>query len=632
MKVSALVAALLLGSSWLFAQEDGRDRNQADRPTPSLFPEGYADHDALAAALKAAARAKPDAVKVRSLTRTLEGRDLWMATVGLDPNEGKPGARPAILVVANLEADHVVGSQVALRLVEELAGRKELLGGVTFHVVPRLNADGAERMLTARPRADFRLNLRPVDRDRDGKANEDGPDDLDGDGLLLRMRAKDDKATLVPDDKEPRLLRKADPAKGERAVYSEYAEGTDSDGDGSINEDPPGGVNLNRNWPHRWTEFDPEAGFSPASEPAVLALIRFAFDHPEIAAVWSFGLNDNLKAEPRAGGTIDAADLPYLVELSKAYNKAVAPARKAEAPKEKDPEGEKAEDEPKEPEKKAETPAEGQGPQRAATPEDRSKSAAPQAKGQGGRGGGRPGGGQAGGTPPPAAPTPASDLAPTTDGALSEWAYHQFGAVGLASRPWSTPEIPDPPAGQPAPPADGDARWLAWNDAVMGGRAFIPFRTVEHPTLGPVEVGGWRPGVRLNPPIEQVDSLVGPHLAFLEHLAGQLARLEIVEAKVEARGGRIYAIEATVINTGKLPTALAQGVRTRKAPPVLVRLGAGESRLLAGRALERVESLAASGGRRTFRWLILAPEGLESVRIEAGCPRAGTASHTLELP
>ena len=186
---------------------------------------------------------------------------------------------------------------MALGLIERLAAEGREADGPTIYVVPRLNPDGAERVVKG-PASPFRTNLRAMDRDRDGRSNEDGPEDLDGDGVTTSMRVADDEATLVVDEKDARLSRRADPAKGERAAFSERSEGIDNDGDGRINEDPPGGVNLNRNWPYRWTEFDLEAGYSPASEPEVRALIEFVFDHPEIALVWSFGLNDNLRTAP----------------------------------------------------------------------------------------------------------------------------------------------------------------------------------------------------------------------------------------------------------------------------------------------------------------------------------------------
>lgn len=572
---SKVVAALLVAFAAGFAP------GPADAQDPPLFPAGYPGYEALTAALRKVAAAHPDRVRLTSIGRTLQGREVWLVTLGRSAQAQSqsrpagPAARPAVLVVANLEADHVVGSAVALGLVERLAAATgkdaAWLDRCDVYVVPRLNPDGAERALAA-PLTEFRLNFRPVDRDRDGRTNEDGPDDLDGDGVTVRMRVKDPaRATLVPHESDPRLLRPANAARGEAAVYAEEPEGVDNDGDGLRNEDPPGGVNLNRNWPHRWAEFDPEAGFSPASEPAVHHLIQFAYDHPEIAAVWAFGLGDNLREEPKKPASdLDDADLPLAAELSKVFQKVAAPPAVAA--------------------------------------------------------GGSPAGR---GTPAPGA---------AGDGALAAWAYHQFGALGLASRLWTTPEIPPPPApkpaapGEPAAPApparpaipeDGELRWLFWNDHVVGGRAFVPWHPFEHPALGRVEVGGWRPGVRINPPAPQVGPITETHLAFLNELTGRLARLTVPAVKVQAKGGRLFEVTAVVRNEGYFPTALAQGVRTRKALPVLVRLDAPGATVLAGRAREQLDTLAGAGGQREFRWLLLAPETLKEARLEASCPRAG---------
>jgi hypothetical protein len=587
-------------------------------PVPSLFPEGYLDHSALSAALRRVAAEFPGRVKLEPLARTLQGREVWLVTLGKSAEANPaPPRRPAILIVANLEADHLVGGQVALAFIEQVTrdpAWQRRLEHCTLHVVPRLNPDGAERVL-GRPRDEFRTNLEPLDRDRDGRSGEDGPDDLNGDGLVLKMRVKDGKATLVPDPADSRLLRKAEAARGERPVYSEYAEGIDNDRDGKINEDPPGGVNLNRNWPHRWTEFDPEAGYSPASEPETHALIRFAFDHPEIAAVWSFGLNDNLASPPKKPeSTLDDADLPVFAELSRLFAKATVDPAKAGKPEGKEKE------EPKDG-KRGEAPA---GPKPRAAEE---KATAP--------------------VPGPAANSHASAPAipgATTDGSLSEWAYHQFGVVGLASRLWPGPELPEPKpangggaAAKPAIPADIEPRWLYWNDHVMGGRAFVPFAPFDHVSLGKLELGGWKPGVRLNPPIEQVESLARGHLTFLGELAQRLPRLSIRDVKVEAKGGRIFQVSATVANDGELPTALAQGVRTRKADPVRVRLDPGPARLLAGPAREQIDALGGSGGHKEFRWLILAPvPGPEaatppSITLHASSPKAGEAVSKIVL-
>ena len=601
MRVSPIVAALLLGVSVSMAQE-GKPPTRPEGPegaSPSLFPGGYLDHDGLTAALRRAEAAHPGEVRVSSLAKSSQGRDVWLVT--LRPRrDPKSTPRPSILIVANLEADHAIGAQVALGLIERLVAEGGEADRPTIYVVPRLNPDGAERVVKG-PASPFRTNLRAMDRDRDGRSNEDGPEDLDGDGVTTTMRVADGEATRVVDEKDARLTRRADPAKGERAAFRETSEGIDNDGDGRLDEDPPGGVNLNRNWPYRWSEFDPEAGFSPASEPEVRALIEFVFDHPEIALVWSFGLDDNLKNTPKKPETrLDDADLPLFVELSRLFNQADAPSKPKEEAK---PAG--GED----------PPGDRQPEGEAANPQGRGRSAG-RAFGKGAR-----------------RPIPGGPSAPgaSTDGALSEWAYHQFGVVGLSSRLWASPELPEPAKGKSSPSGDGDARWLYWNDQVMGGRAFVSFKPFDHPTLGKVQVGGWRPGVRLNPPSEQIGPIAAAHFAFLKAVIPKLARLAILEVRVEAKGGGLFSIAAVVENSGYLPTALAQGVRTRKAPPVLVRLDLGGARLLAGRSREQIDALAGSGGRKEFRWLVLAPEGVELISLDVSSPKAGRVARTIEL-
>ena len=127
-------------------------------------------------------------MRLDSLVKTMQGREVWLVTLGKAAESSPSASRsPAILIVANLEADHVVGSQVALALIEQVArdpAWQRRLEQCTLHVVPRLNPDGAERFL-GRPRGELRTNLQPLDRDRDGRTGEDGPDDLNGDGLVL---------------------------------------------------------------------------------------------------------------------------------------------------------------------------------------------------------------------------------------------------------------------------------------------------------------------------------------------------------------------------------------------------------------------------------------------------------------
>lgn len=116
---------------------------------------------------------------------------------------------------------------------------RALLQKRTFYLVPHLNPDGAETMFWKAVWARAG-NPTPWDDGFDDVTDEDGPEDLNGDGLVTLMRVKDPWGDYLPDPAEPRLLKRADRGKGEGCVYKLYLEGVDNDGDEEYNEDPLG--------------------------------------------------------------------------------------------------------------------------------------------------------------------------------------------------------------------------------------------------------------------------------------------------------------------------------------------------------------------------------------------------------
>lgn len=98
-------------------------------------------------------------------------------------------------------------------------------------------------------------NDRKVNDDLDLKADEDGPDDLNGDGIISYMRYKDPEGAMIVDPDDDRLMIRVDPIKGIRGEYKVIYEGIDNDKDGLINEDGPGGVVINRNFPHDYKHY-----------------------------------------------------------------------------------------------------------------------------------------------------------------------------------------------------------------------------------------------------------------------------------------------------------------------------------------------------------------------------------------
>ena len=79
----------------------------------------YQNFDEMSRSLRSLVNAHKNIAKLESIGKTLEGRDLWMVSIA--SSAGVPmDERPGLLVGANFEGDHLVGSQLALSVVEYL--------------------------------------------------------------------------------------------------------------------------------------------------------------------------------------------------------------------------------------------------------------------------------------------------------------------------------------------------------------------------------------------------------------------------------------------------------------------------------------------------------------------------------
>ena len=271
---------------------------------------GYHDYAGLSSSLKQLAQQNPRIVQLTSIGKTGEGRDIWIlqisGTKGLDPL-----SKQALLIVGNAEGDHIIGSEVALGIAGYLAqnyGQDEevtkTLDTRTIYIVPRLNPDGAE-LFFGSILHEYAGNLNPRDDDYDWKVDEDGPEDLNGDGSITLMRKKDKEGDWYADDKDPRLMKKKTADTPPDKLYKLYSEGTDNDGDELYNEDGPGGFDINRNFPHNFGYRFRGTKVYPASELETRALIDFMtrYDpelktqpHRNICGVLLFSKYDNLAA------------------------------------------------------------------------------------------------------------------------------------------------------------------------------------------------------------------------------------------------------------------------------------------------------------------------------------------------
>ncbi len=194
--------------------------------------------------------------------RTLHNRPIYLVRIAA-PGSVHPDERPAILITAALHGNEASTVPAVMTFVEQVRPRSDR----TIYVMPCVNADAYEDFVSKpytvwRPRA----NMRPVDDDKDGKLDEDGYEDLNGDGQIGFMRR-------LEDGKWKMLGR----------------EGIDNDEDGKFSEDVPGGVDLNRNFPQGWRPgrgmFGLSRGVAPLSEPESKAVADVLRSHPNIGLV-----------------------------------------------------------------------------------------------------------------------------------------------------------------------------------------------------------------------------------------------------------------------------------------------------------------------------------------------------------
>ena len=605
-------------------------------------------------------------IRPSSLGETSQRNPLWALELA-GQGERPPVTRPAILVVAGLNAMQRAGPTVAIGLVEYLAANAtanpqsdagKLLGTHTVYILPCMNPDRYVR-LQSEPAEPVGTNLRPVDDDRDDRIDEDPPEDLNGDGQITMMRVKGREPTHIADPEEARLVRQADAVKGEVAVYELYSEGIDNDADGAYNEDGSGGVSLDANFPHLYRPNRPDSGPHQISETETRALAEFVLQHPNIAAVIVPGAHDNLVSPP-AGRDRDATgqsyrdlhpdDVASFGELAKqfrdttglkgaaavgiegafhawCYNQRGIPSFATslwwpleEKPAASQPATQSASQPTTQPgatqpagtqpAATQATPAEiapGQSEQTPAQPEAPPSGDRPRRRGRFGQRGGEAG--------PPGAGPPGPEAGRGAPGGRRP--------AGAAEAP---PREPEKPKENPTE----DKKWLAYSDKERGGAGFVAWTPFKHPTLGDVEIGGFVPGFRLNPPEGDLTGIVEKQATFLISLAGKLPRIEVVNTQVKSPGAGVYDIEFQVMNSGYLPSANAMARTARRDRPIIIRPGFAPERILGGPRMHRIEWLAGSGGRQKVRWLVSGPEG-ERITFKIFHEPIGEFEHVVEL-
>ncbi len=264
-------------------------------PLLSHAQNNYSNYQQQTNRLNTLVKSYPQLAKIKSLTKTATGKDVWQLTIG----NGDADSKPAIVIVGGTEGNHIVGTELAIGFAENvLQGSssdsiKALLNKTTFYIFPNMSPDAMEQYF-AKVQYERQGNNTNTDDDRDGKNNEDGFDDLDGNGKITWMRIESPVGEYKTHPDDARAMIKADPTKGEKGNYLLVSEGVDNDKDGIFNEDGEGGVWFNKNFSFKHPSFSQGSGEFPVSENETRALLDYLYERFNVFAVLSFGTNNNL--------------------------------------------------------------------------------------------------------------------------------------------------------------------------------------------------------------------------------------------------------------------------------------------------------------------------------------------------
>jgi len=267
----------------------------ADPKVPARWNR-YHDYAEITKLLNQMVAAHPKHARLESLGRSYEGRQMWLLTI-TSFKTGDDRAKPAFWIDGAIHANEIQGAEVALYTawyLLEMYGRNpfitRLVDDRAFYLVPMMSPDSRDaHMHEANTTHSPRSGQMPVDDDRDGLVDEDGPDDLDRDGHITQMRVRDPNGRYKPDPDYPHLLVPVE--ADERGEYRLLGtEGYDNDGDGRLNEDGDGYYDPNRDWPRRWQPGYLQGGAYryPFSIPENRLVADFVLDHPNIAGAQSY--------------------------------------------------------------------------------------------------------------------------------------------------------------------------------------------------------------------------------------------------------------------------------------------------------------------------------------------------------
>lgn len=465
----------------------------------------YYDGPAVVQALRDLHEAYPSLTELQSIGKSEEGRDIWLLTVN-NPETGADTEKSAVYVDGAIHGNEIQATEVCLYLAwylldgyDRIPAVKELVDSRVFYIVPVVNVDSRTRFFTDPHGYNIgRTGSVPYDDDRDGLVDEDGVEDLDGDGEILQMRVRDPFGQYKTHPDDPRVMVRIKPGeKGEWKLLG--SEGIDNDGDGRLNEDPLGYLDMNRNYGFKWQPpyVQSGAGDFPMSGKVTRAVSEFIISRPNICFNVAFHNSGGLLVRgpgSKLAGMYSQRDIKVYDFLGKEGEKIIPGYRYI-----------------------------------------------------------------IGGT----------DMY-TTHGDFDEWMYSNLGIYGFVGELFMSSQEQYRKPGEKKEGEKSDESYFGgtpdeekqkFNDFVNQGVMFKKWEKFQHPQMGEVEIGGWRPYTTRIPPTFMLPEMVHRNASLVIFIARHTPDVELEVVEIKPLGNDLHRIRVRAKNRKAIPTLSAGALR-----------------------------------------------------------------------
>lgn len=557
---------------------------------PAQFDQYYT-YDQMTSWLKSAAKLYPKLCRLIGIGESHGGKTMWLLEI-TDTRKGDFASKPAYYIEANIHAIEVCGEVVCRRLIWHLLTHYEsdrsvrrLLAERTFYVLPRIAVDGADVRLTSPERLRSSVRPYPYEEEQPGLREED----IDGDGKIMTMRLEDPCGSWKVSGLDDRIMIKRAPDEDGGTYYRLLPEGRlhDWDGHGIPLAPSKWGLDLNRNWPHDWVVEGEQSGAGPMplSEPETRAVADFIVRHPNICGVQSLHLTSGVILRPYCAKDDETFPTQDL-EIYQAIGKR--------------------------------------------------------------------------GTEITGYPCVSIyhgfryEPKRFIRGGFLDWVYEDLGIFTFSTELWDafkTAGIEERDIIRflmyERKPED-ERKLLDWSDRELEGAGFVPWKPLDHPQLGKVEIGGWDfSAVWGSPPSRFREEIARQNAEFAIAHASMSPLIRIDDLAAEPLAEGVCRVSCTVRNYGFLSTAISVKAVERKlvrplrieiSVPQGCRLASGKQMLDIGHLEGRSNKLRAPFGgaegtdnERHVEWVVEGAAG-KRVTVTVTGQRTGRQRSWVALP